>query len=85
MNNNQPNLSKEQFGYEILCRWGRAETTQQSGVGCAKIRPLEPKDSPVLGSQASLWAKFPAPPDDVTKMTVVIQHFIPLEDIPIGR
>jgi hypothetical protein len=37
------------------------------------------------GSQASLWAKFPAPPDDVTKMTVAIPHFIPLEDIPIGR
>ena len=37
------------------------------------------------GSQASLWAKFPAPPDDVTKMTVAIPHFIPVEDVPIGR
>jgi hypothetical protein len=35
--------------------------------------------------QATLWAKFPAPPDDVQKITVEIPHFIPMEDVPIGR
>ena len=37
------------------------------------------------GSQGTVWAKFPAPPDDIKKITVAIPHFIPLEDIPISR
>jgi hypothetical protein len=37
------------------------------------------------GSQAVLWAKFPAPPDDVQKITVEIPHFPPIEDVPITR
>jgi hypothetical protein len=36
-------------------------------------------------SQIMVWAKFPAPPDDVQKITVEIPHFIPLEDVPISR
>lgn len=38
-----------------------------------------------VGSQSVLWAKFPAPPDDVQKITVEIPHFPPLEDVPVGR
>jgi hypothetical protein len=34
-------------------------------------------------TQASLWAKFPAPPDNIQKITVVIPHFIPIDDVPI--
>jgi hypothetical protein len=37
------------------------------------------------GSQSVLWAKFPAPPDDVQKITVEIPHFPPIEDVPISR
>jgi len=37
------------------------------------------------GSQLLLWAKFPAPPDDVQKITVVFPHFPPIEDVPITR
>lgn len=37
------------------------------------------------GAQSVLWAKFPAPPDDVQKMTVEIPHFPPLEDVPVSR
>lgn len=33
----------------------------------------------------SLWAKFPAPPDNVEKVTVIIPHFIPMEDVPISQ
>jgi hypothetical protein len=36
-------------------------------------------------SQIMVWAKFPAPPDEVQKITVEIPHFIPLEDVPISR
>jgi hypothetical protein len=36
-------------------------------------------------SRLSLWAKFPAPPDDVQKISIVIPHFQPLDDVPISR
>jgi hypothetical protein len=36
-------------------------------------------------SQITVWAKFPAPPDDVQKITVEIPHFVPVEDVPIIR
>lgn len=34
-------------------------------------------------SQIILWAKFPAPPNDVRKITVEIPHFVPIEDVAI--
>ena len=30
-------------------------------------------------------AKFPAPPDSVQKIGVVVPHFIPMDDVPISR
>lgn len=36
-------------------------------------------------TRANLYAKFPAPPDDVQKITVVIPHFTPMDDVPISR
>jgi len=36
-------------------------------------------------SRLSLWAKFPAPPDDVQKISIVIPHFQPLDDVTISR
>jgi hypothetical protein len=42
------------------------------------------KDIPPA-SRANLWAKFPAPPDDLQKISVVIPHFGPLDDVPISR
>ena len=35
-------------------------------------------------TRMSLWAKFPAPPDDVKKISVSIPHFAPMDDVPIG-
>jgi len=35
------------------------------------------------GARVSLWAKFPAPPADVQKISVVVPHFAPIEEIPI--
>jgi hypothetical protein len=36
-------------------------------------------------TRSNLWAKFPAPPDEVQKITVVIPHFTPMDDVPISR
>jgi hypothetical protein len=36
-------------------------------------------------SSSTLWAKFPAPPDNVQKIGIVVPHFIPLDDVPISR
>ena len=36
-------------------------------------------------ARVSLWAKFPAPPDDVQKISIVIPHFQPLDDVTISR
>jgi hypothetical protein len=36
------------------------------------------------GSEA-FWAKFPAPPDSVQKIGIVVPHFIPMDDVPISR
>jgi hypothetical protein len=44
--------------------------------GLASIKPQ---------TRANLFAKFPAPPDDVQKITVVIPHFTPMDDVPISR
>jgi hypothetical protein len=41
------------------------------------VDDIEPK------TQATLWARFPAPPDDIQKITVVIPHFTPIDDVPI--
>ena len=37
------------------------------------------------GSRANLYAKFPAPPEGVEKITVEIPHFIPMDDVPISK
>lgn len=37
------------------------------------------------GKSLNLWARFPAPPDGVEKITVVIPHFPPLDDVPISK
>ena len=43
------------------------------------LKDLQPK------SRMNLWAKFPAPPDNVEKIGVVIPHFMPMDDVPISR
>jgi hypothetical protein len=36
-------------------------------------------------SRINLWAKFPAPPEDVEKISIVIPHFQPMDDVPISH
>jgi hypothetical protein len=45
---------------------------------CAPIRGNVDKGSPV-----NLWVKFPAPPESVQKITVVVDGFEPVESVPL--
>ena len=36
------------------------------------------------GAKLNLWAKFPAPPVNVSKISIEIPHFIPIDDVPIS-
>lgn len=53
--------------------------TENTCVCSTDLKDIKP------GSRANLWAKFPAPPDDVQKISVVIPHFGPLDDVPISK
>ena len=47
---------------------------------CSTIEgEVEPK------SRIKVYAKFPAPPEDVKKITIEIPHFTPMEDVPISQ
>lgn len=37
------------------------------------------------GDRVALWAKFPAPPPEVTKVTIEVPHFQPMDDVPISQ
>jgi len=37
------------------------------------------------GQSENFWARFPAPPDTVQKITVIVPHFQPMDDVPIGK
>lgn len=52
----------------------------EGACACSRgLTTIKPK------TRANLWAKFPAPPDDVQKITVVIPHFTPMDDVPVSR
>ena len=40
---------------------------------------VEPKSS------VNLWAKFPAPPENAQKVTVIVPQFLPVDNVPISR
>lgn len=47
---------------------------------CTREPPnIEPKTSAIF------WARFPAPPDNVQKIGIVVPHFLPLDDVPLSR
>ena len=53
--------------------------TENACLCSRRVPPIATK------SRTSLWAKFPAPPADVEKITVVIPHFTPMDDVPISH
>jgi hypothetical protein len=50
--------------------------TQKKCV-CSQVRSLKKGDS------SNAWAKFPAPPETVQKLTVVVPGFEPIEGVPV--
>jgi hypothetical protein len=56
-----------------------ARDSENAGVCSQKVKDI-PK-----GSRANLWAKFPAPPDDVQQVSIVVPHFSPMDDVPLSR
>lgn len=36
-------------------------------------------------SRVTLWARFPAPPADVEKLSIMIPHFIPMDGVPLSQ
>lgn len=38
----------------------------------------------LVGERMNLWAKFPAPPEDVKVISVMIPQFAPMDDVPIS-
>jgi hypothetical protein len=53
--------------------------TENNCLCSRDLKDMAPK------ARANLWAKFPAPPDDVQKISIVIPHFGPIDDVPISR
>jgi hypothetical protein len=47
---------------------------------CSRGLPAVPE-----GGTINAWAKFPGAPDDVQKISVVIPHFAPMDDVPISK
>jgi hypothetical protein len=56
-----------------------ARDTENKCVCSQKVKDI-PK-----GSSANVWAKFPAPPDEVGQLSIVIPHFSPMDDVPLSR
>lgn len=53
--------------------------SQKNCVCSSKLKDIQP------GKSLNLWAKFPAPPETVQAISIVVPHFIPLDDVPIGQ
>lgn len=55
---------------------------RDSDKHCVCSRSIQDLPAKTTGN---FWAKFPAPPDNVDKVSVVVPHFIPLDDVPLGK
>jgi len=60
---------------------------RQYGVGMRDV--LNTLSSPFPGAKAKsrieLWAVYGAPPPGVTKLTVMLPNFYPIDDVPLGN
>jgi hypothetical protein len=54
------------------------EVTDFGGIGGVHL--VDP-----VGKKKYFVAKFPAPPDDVQKISVMVPHFAPMDDVSLGR
>ena len=71
-------------GVSLLDAAGRKKymVVRDSENRCVCSRDL--KDL-AAGSRLNLWAKFPPPPEDVKRISIVIPHFAPMDDVPISQ
>ena len=56
-----------------------ARDSENKCVCSSKLKDLKAGDS------INLWAKFPAPPEDVAKISIIIPRFSPMDDVPISK
>jgi len=57
------------------------EVVRDSDHQCLCSHDLQPISAK---SRLNVWAKFPAPPDNVKKVGVVVPHFLPMDDVPLS-
>lgn len=71
-------------GVQLIDQEGKKKyfVVRDSDKKCVCSRGVHDIDS---GEAVSVWAKFPAPADSVQKISIVIPHFSPLDDVPISR
>lgn len=48
-------------------------------VCSTEVQDVKPK------ARVNLWIKFPAPPADVQKFSIVVPHFSPMDDVPLSQ
>ncbi|MGH6945751.1 MAG: hypothetical protein ACREDZ_00335 [Kiloniellales bacterium] len=53
--------------------------SEKKCVCSSKLKDVE------AGKSLNLWAKFPAPPEDVQAVSIVVPGFIPLDDVAISQ
>ena len=58
------------------------EVVRDSDQQCLCSHDLQPM---AAKSRLNVWAKFPAPPDNVKKLGVVVPHFMPMDDVPLSQ
>jgi hypothetical protein len=58
------------------------EVVRDSDQQCLCSHDLQPM---AAKSRLNVWAKFPAPPDNVKKLGVVVPHFLPMDDVPLSQ
>jgi hypothetical protein len=56
-----------------------ARDSEGKCVCSQKLKDVDP------GGSVNVWAKFPAPPEGVDKISVIVPHFSPMDDVPISK
>lgn len=55
-----------------------ARDSEKKCVCSQGVKDIDP------GASVNVWAKFPAPPSEVQKVSVIVPHFSPMDDVPIS-
>ena len=65
-------------GERPLKTYGLLGDTYAKKCVCSEL-----KEEVAKGARFNLWAKFPAPPESVQKITVIVPGFEPIESVPV--